>query len=639
MNPFPLQDREDALRMDGVGRELVESGILYEKDVAKIEDGYFVGKGIRSRRMALGFSFVLIVLTALLAKAAWMQLVLASSYQALADENRFRVDVIPGRRGIIRDRTGLVLAENIPSFDVRMRWLDLPGDEAARDALIAAVGRTATVDPSSIRETLQEEAPVDEWIDIAKDVGYEQAVDLAVALPDMPGVALIVGTKRRYPESAATPSLSHLLGYVGAISPEEYADRRMDGYRHTDDIGKTGLERSYESRLRGETGLRRIEVDALGRPRAVVDEREPVDGEELVLTVDAVLQKQVEEAVRSGLTRAKAGRGSAVVMNVEDGSLLAAVSWPAYDNNIFTGRVSSTLYQALIEDPDHPLFPRAWAGQFPSGSTIKPLIAAAALQEDIVKANTLIPSTGGIRVGPWFFPDWAPGGHGMTNVRRAIAWSINSFFYYVGAGYESFRGLGIDRLVAWMSGFGLGRKTGLDLPGEVAGLVPDEEWKVMTKGERWYIGDTYNLSIGQGDLLVTPLQMTVVTAMIANGGNKVIPHVVQDGAWTDTDRLDVRDDVWRTVRLGMRDTVTIGSARTLSSLPVAVAGKTGTAQWRSDRPNHSWFTGFAPADDPRIAVTVLLEEGDSGSQFAVPVAGEIFRAWYAQTRIDAPTAP
>jgi penicillin-binding protein 2 len=321
-------------------------------------------------------------------------------------------------------------------------------------------------------------------------------------------------------------------------------------------------------------------------------------------------------------------RGSAIVMDVRDGSVLALAALPAYDNNVFAGKVSSTAYQLLLENPDRPLFPRAWAGQFPSGSTIKPLIVTAALAEGVVTARTTVTSIGGIHVGPWFFPDWKVGGHGTVNARSAIAWSVNTFFYYVGGGYGGFIGLGVDRLTKWMRAFGLGAETGIDLPGEATGHVPSQEWKQETKNERWYIGDTYNLSIGQGDLLVTPLQMARMTAAVANGGTLVRPHVVMSSSTAELPRLDVDASALATVRQGMRETVIYGSGRALSVLPVPSAGKTGTAQWNSDKPNHAWYIGFAPFESPEIVVTVLLEEGGEGSSYAVPVAGEILRAWW-----------
>lgn len=628
-DPFWLQESARGLRVYMDRSEEIKHDVMYEDDITHLNDRkMFVGKGIGRMRVFGSFTVVCMVLGILLARAGWMQVVNGEEYRQRADDNRFRIQTLPARRGIIRDREGVVLAENIPSFFVQMRWIDLPVNSDERRDVIATVARTIGGTTEDIIARMHATGTaVDDWVDVAKDVPYDRAIALGVHLPELSGVALLTAAKRQYPLSEETPSLSHILGYVGSISPEEYDERKEVGYRRTDEIGKTGVERSYEGRIRGVAGERRIEVDAFGRPRAMVEERDPVDGGDVTLTIDAELQNAVETALADGLEVASSTRGIVIVMDPRDGSLLAAVSLPAYDNNIFAGKVSSTAYAALIQDENRPLFPRAWAGQFPSGSVIKPLVAAAALQEEVVTPHTTVHSVGGIYVGPWFFPDWQAGGHGATDVRRAIAWSVNTFFYYVGGGYNSFHGLGVIRLTDWMKRFALGSVSGLDIPGETSGNVPTREWKEEVKGERWYIGDTYNLSIGQGDLLVTPLQIARVTAAIANGGSLVIPHVVQ-GSDGSPEQIDIRPDVLETVRMGMRDAATYGSARRLSRLPFDAAGKTGTAQWRADRPNHAWFTSFAPFDNPEVVVTVLIEEGEEGSTFAAPVAKAVMDAWW-----------
>lgn len=645
-DPFRLQSgSRGGLRVTSQGDETLRHEVLFEDRFTRLRDRrVFVGQGIGLNRLFVVIGIALVVLGGLALRAGYMQIVRGSAYAEAAEDNRLRREVLPARRGIIRDRQGTVLAENVPTFQVDMRASDLPSpiDSSFGTAqellqtgtparIIATVARAVGKTTEDIAGQLSATGTVpNEWVTVARDIPYEQAVSLEVALPELSGVALTTAAKRQYPESGATPSLSPVLGYVGPVSPTEYADRKEDGYRRNDEIGKVGVERSHEDTIRGTPGERRTEVDAFGHPRAVVSDRAPVDGQDLTLTLDLGLQRAAEDALRKGMERAKVTRGSAILMDARDGGILALVSLPAYDNNIFAGSVSSTAYQALLDNEDRPLFPRAWAGQFPSGSTIKPLIATAALAEHVVTPVTTVFSVGGINVGPWFFPDWKAGGHGPTNVRYALAWSVNTFFYYVGGGYGEFIGLGVDRLTSWMRAFGLGDITGLDLPGEATGHVPSQAWKEQTTGERWYIGDTYNLSIGQGDLLVTPMQMARVAATVANGGSLVIPHLVASSSTPNVPRLDADPADLATVRQGMRDCVTYGSCRALSVLPVPVAGKTGTAQWRSDRENHAWFIGFAPADDPQVVITVLLEEGGEGSSFAVPVAGEILRAWWSE---------
>jgi penicillin-binding protein 2 len=280
------------------------------------------------------------------------------------------------------------------------------------------------------------------------------------------------------------------------------------------------------------------------------------------------------------------------------------------------------------------MFPRAVAGEYPSGSTFKPFVAYAALSEGLVDAHSSFVSTGGVRIGQWFFPDWKAGGHGVTDVRKAIAESVNTYFYIIGGGYNDFTGLGVKRIREYAEKFGFGSKMGVDLPSEAPGFLPSKDWKQEAKGERWYVGDTYNLAIGQGDVLVSPLQMATATAKVANGGKDITPRVVEeiDGEPTappsvpDIEDLDER--AMQIVREGMRRTVTVGSARYLQTVPTPVAGKTGTAQTPGDKPTHAWFTGFGPYEDPNITLAVLVENGGGGSEVAVPLARDIFNWWF-----------
>ncbi|MCE9586210.1 penicillin-binding protein 2 [Candidatus Uhrbacteria bacterium] len=607
--------------------------VLFEESTTTVRgQSLFVGRAFGRRRFLVAILVPVFVLSGLIFRAGWMQIVQGAEYQGKAEANRLREQSILPRRGIIRDRQGRVLADNVPRFQVTMTPLELPH---AQEEMDAALGRAARVLGLSIVD-LQTLAAVtstarDETYAIAEQVPYEQAMAFAIALPELPGFDLQVAARRRYPFSGEIPSLSHVLGYVGKLSPEELENNRAAGYVHADEIGKTGLERSYESLLRGTKGSRTSEVDARGRIKALVGESAPVDGTDVRLSLDLDLQRISERALRDALTSAKVARGAVVAMDPRDGSVLALVSWPAYDDNNFSGGVSSTIYKALIENPDQPLFPRAWAGTYPSGSTVKIVVAAAALAEHVITPATTIFSSGGIRVGPWFFPDWKAGGHGAVNVRGAIAWSVNTFFYTIGGGYESLVGLGVDRLTDWYRRFGLGSKTGIDVPGEGTGFVPSRKWKEETKGERWFVGDTYNLSIGQGDLLVTPVQVAAYTSAIANGGFKVIPRLeIPDAAPTSTQSGEpiAAADVIATVRQGMRENVTYGSGRALADMPVAVSGKTGTAQWHSEKNFHAWFTAYAPSDKPEIVVTVLLEEGGEGSSVSVPVARKVLQAWW-----------
>jgi penicillin-binding protein 2 len=380
--------------------------------------------------------------------------------------------------------------------------------------------------------------------------------------------------------------------------------------------------------------------------KRIIAEEPSVPGDNLILAIDLDLQKRAEEALKRSLHAARQTRGSVIVMQPKTGEVLALVSLPAFDNNAFAKGIDQETYAKLLADKDRPLFPRAIAASLPSGSTFKPAIAAAALEEHVVTPATTVHSTGGISYGAWFFPDWKPGGHGTTDVRKAIAESVNTFFYAVGGGYDKIKGLGPERIATYARKFGFGEQSGIDLPSEGAGFVPTPEWKKQAKGEQWYIGDTYHLAIGQGDLLVTPLQIAEMTAVFANGGSLVRPHVVSAVAKADGTRVDrqpeiitkqvVSPETIKVVREGMRRTVEAGSARSFNTLPIEVAAKTGTAQWKSGAPTHAWFTSFAPFADPELVITVSVEEGGEGSSIAAPVAKDLY-AWYYGGRKDAVT--
>jgi len=581
-------------------------------------------KGIRFLSIAVFLLFVV--------RAVLLQTVEGSSYRYLAEGNRSRLETVPARRGIILDRRGVIVAENIPSFVLTMRPNDLPQEREKRDALLQEAADLANLQRADFDLLLQEYAKVgEEDVVVDRDLPYDRALLLMTQIGSLPGFSVRVRTKRRY--AFAGSSLAHLLGYTGKMNAEEYARLQGEGYRRTDEIGKTGVEQSMEGLLRGQAGTRTVEVDAFGTERTVLSEEESVDGQAVILATDAEFQVMVETALDHALQTTGQRRGSAVAVDPRTGEILALVSLPSYDDNLFAGGVDQEAYASVSSDPNQPLFPRAVAGQFPSGSTFKPFLAASALAEGIITPSTSFLSVGGLRIGPWFFPDWKSGGHGVTDVRKALAESVNTFFYIVGGGYQGFTGLGVKRIVSFARLFGFGSKTGIDLPGEANGFLPSEEWKQETKGEPWYVGDTYHLAIGQGDLLVTPLQMAVATGIVANGGTRWKPHVVKqrgnDPVLPEGTELpeNVRTGI-KTVREGLRQAVTQGSARALASLPAPAAGKTGTAQVGGDQPTHAWFTGFFPYDNPDLALTILIENGGEGSSVAVPVAKEIFQWWY-----------
>ncbi|KKR84382.1 MAG: Penicillin-binding protein 2 [Candidatus Uhrbacteria bacterium GW2011_GWF2_41_16] len=593
----------------------------------------FLGLRIADRRFRVTFFLLSLFFLFLGIRVSYLQIIQGDTYRKMAEGNRIRSEYLPSARGIIQDRFGRMLVENVPAFTLVMRIGDLPTDHSQREILFDKVADLAGLQRTDLDLLLQEYAAVspEENIIVCKDLFYDQAMHFMISEQQTPGFFVRVLTKRHYPSD--TPSLSHVLGYVGKISADEFFERQDKGYHRTDEIGKTGVESSMETLLRGQYGKKRMEVNAFGQETAVLSEEIPLEGKPVTLSIDLEFQSMIEQRFRTSLETLGLRQGSIVVVDPRNGEILALVSLPSFDSNLFAGGIQTDVYQALEADVSDPLFPRAIAGTFPSGSTFKPFVAAAALAEGIITPSTSFVSVGGISIGPWVFPDWKAGGHGVTDIRKALADSVNTFFYIIGGGYNTFIGLGVERIVAYARVFGFGSKTGIDLPSEAEGFLPSKEWKEKGKGERWYVGDTYHLAIGQGDLLVTPLQLAVASATVANGGTRWTPHVVHaiDENLVEPEGIILSDQLQQALKIvqeGMRQAVTRGSAKSLSTLPFAVAGKTGTAQVAGGKQTHAWFVGFGPYEDPQIVVTVLVENGGEGSSVAVPIAKDIFFWWY-----------
>lgn len=614
--------------------------------------------------------FVILVIFIICGRSAWLQLVRGDYYYSLAEGNRLRIETVEPKRGIIYDRNLNPLVRNTANFVLYLRPIELPKNELDRDNIIRRVagildkgeekpeisqglsGNLSLVSDSpsffKIKSLLEKikMGSLESYqpLFVVDNIDYDKALSLSLELDTLPGVFLSNKIRREYlfpaldeEKSTKALSLSHVLGYTGKINEAELSKAGKE-YSLIDYIGKSGLEYYWEKELKGLNGHKNIEVDALGRQKKIVNQTPAQDGYNLKLSLDSELQKHVEVVADAYFKRLNLNRASVIIMDPQTGEILSLVSLPSYDSNLFAKGIKQEEYSKLLNDANRPLFNRAVSGEFPSGSTFKLVVSSAALQEKVISEMTSFLSAGGIRIGEWFFPDWKAGGHGQTNVRKAIAESVNTFFYYVGGGYQDFSGLGIDRLVKYSKLFGLGSKTGIDLPGEASGFVPTVEWKKETKKEPWYIGDTYHFAIGQGDVLVTPLQVANFTAAVANGGKLMEPHLVSSILDPDNNVVSevspkvIRQDFIdsynnQVVREGMRQTVLAGSARSLQSLPVSSAGKTGTAQWSSKKAPHAWFTGFAPYENPQVVITIMVEEGREGSSVAVPMARDILK-WY-----------
>ncbi len=605
---------------------------------------HYLGVTISTKRLRWFLFIIFIGLGIILARVGYLQIFRGAYYLTQAEENRIRLRPIPAERGIIYDRFKRELVENVPNFKIVIAPHDLPRAPVEREEVVDKISLMAKIPKDEIRTILEKlKTSGYETISVKENLDYQTALKLYTANTDIPGVAIESDLKRFYPlvdsgSVSSTLSLSHVLGYMSKPSEADRVSLRDKNYELTDFIGKTGLEKTYEQWLRGKLGKKKIEVNAIGKEQSVLATEPPKPGNNLILSLDLEAQNWLERRIKNYLTASHQKRAAAIALDPRNGEIIALVSWPAYSNNDFSNGISSTTYEKYAGDPDHPLFNRAIAGSYPPGSTIKLIVGSAALQENLVKTNTFFNSTGGLQVGDHFFKDWRTGGHGLTNITKAIAWSVNTYFFYIGGGYEKFVGLGTDRIARYLRLFNLADKTGIDLPGENTGFIPTREWKRQEKKENWYVGDTYNLSIGQGDLLVTPLQVAIWTAAIANGGTIITPHLLQKIDDQQTKEpialppfpfrpTTIRPEITSIIRDGMRTCVMEGSCQGLNGLKFAAAGKTGTAQWSTTRPTHAWFTSFAPFNNPQIVVTVLVEEGGEGSVAALPIARD-FLAWW-----------
>ena len=641
-NPFIIRQGEDEYGhlKDGYRLDWTEQVFLPASS-----DKATVGQNFNFNYLPKIIFVLALFMAIILARVAWLQIIKGDYYYNLAEGNRIRIARIEANRGIIYDSSNRPLVRNVANFLLYFVPADLPENEQEKRSIIELLSQIlGTLSPADIENILTAVKPKSlesyQPLFVTDNIEYNKAMLLYLESDKMPGVYLSNKTKREY--NLSSLSLSHILGYTSKINQAEL-DKYDSEYLPIDYIGKTGIENFWENELKGQSGKKQIEVDALGKEKKIINQLAGADGHNLVLSIDIDLQKKLEETITNALKKSKLNKACAIALDPNNGEILALVSLPSYNNNLFARGITNDEYQALVSHPDQPLFNRCTSGEYPSGSTIKPVLAAAALEEGIINENTSFISTGGLRIGEWFFPDWKVGGHGVTNVRKAIAESVNTFFYYIGGGYGDFVGLGIDRMVRYEKIFGLGKQTGIDIIGEAKGFLPTKDWKETIKGERWYVGDTYHAAIGQGDITVTPLQVANYTAVFANGGLLYRPHFIRQVLSSDdkiirqVDHKPIKSNVVsseniKIVREGMRQTVAAGSARSLASAPVAVAGKTGTAQWSSNKPNHAWFTGFAPYDKPQIVITILIEQGGEGSSVAVPIAREVLE-WYFSNKV------
>ncbi len=551
---------------------------------------------------------VIVGLSALTARLFYLQVVNGGQFASLADGNRTILQAIPSSRGLIYDRSGAVLVTNVPTFAVKVRPADLP--EERRDEVVARLSALIGTPIPEINAAIDGN-PGSRFdpVRVAQDVPKATANLIAEAGFELPGVEVVVEARRQYAEG---PLLSQILGYTGPVSAEQLEALKSEGYLPDDLLGKAGIEAFYEEDLRGRYGEETVERDAAGRKLQVLDTvREAEAGNSLRLTIDTKAQKLAQQALRWGMKTAGLKRGVVIVMNPQTGEILAMVSLPTYDNNAFARGISSKDFAALLANPDKPLLNHAVAAHYPPGSTYKLVAGTGALADKKITPATRVQTRPFLTIGETKFWEWNRRGWGGCNLDCGFGHSSDTYFFQLAAM------LGIDRLGFWAKQYGFGAPTGVDLPGEVAGIVPTNEWKLQALGEEIFPGEVYHAGIGQGYDVVTPLQLINAYAALANGGKLYEPRVVHEVIGPDGEvvepfkptlirELDVRASVLKEMREAARSTVLLRHTYNLVDLPIVIAGKSGTAEFGTrDRkgrlPFHSWFVGFTPKDPTKKA--------------------------------------
>ncbi|MCC6349930.1 MAG: penicillin-binding protein 2 [Candidatus Eisenbacteria bacterium] len=571
-----------------------------------------------------------------------LQVVQHDELTRLAEQNRVRLDVLRAPRGAIRDRFGRLLADNRPSFDVVFR--PMPAESAARARAVldgnwyAQVAALIVDDTSAVRRRVAEANRTGQTAVLRRNAPFAVMAGVEELRADLPGLDIQVVPLRSYPEGAAA---AQMLGYAGQINDQELQAREDAGYRLGDLIGKTGIERRYEEMLRGEDGAEFVVVNAMGKRVSGLEgspPRPPVPGHDVTLTVDLDVQRAMEEAM-SGIAR-----GAAVAMDPRDGSILGMVSRPQFDPNEFSSGISFARWRELSADGGNPLLNRAIQSAYPPGSTFKIVTMLAGLHAGLAGRNTHEPAAcnGGYTFGGRRFKCWDARGHGSLDIVGALQFSCDVYFYQLGLQ------LGLDRLGEIARDLGLGARTGIDLPAEARGLVPDDAYYNRNfKAGHWPRGVLLNLSIGQGELLTTPLQLATMTSVVANGGRAVRPHVVKAVDGVPTFRIDrpleaglaSTPEQWAVVHDAMKKVVDAGTATAVRIPGIGVAGKTGTAQ-NPHGNDHALFVCYAPTDHPTIALAIVAENSGHGGSVCAPIAAHVLRRVLLRDSLaTAPPAP
>ncbi len=587
-------------------------------------------------RLVLGLGFVLVLLFILLARFVYLQAVRYSHYQTLAENNRISVVPIAPNRGLILDRNGVVLAHNYSAYTLEIT----PSKAGELEAVIDELAKLVDIQPKDRRrfKKLLAESRNFESLPIRNRLSDEEVARFAAQRYRFPGIEIKARLFREYPYRELT---SHLIGYIGRINQTEIQQLEQDGtaanYRGSNHIGKTGIEQSYENELHGTTGIEQVEVDAGARAVRVLSRIPPVSGNNLTLSLDIKLQEVAEKSFGNY-------RGALVAIDPRNGEILAFVSKPGYDPNLFVDGIDTETWDALNHSPDVPLNNRALRGQYPPGSTIKPFMALAGLHYNKRDPGYTISDPGYFQLpgSSRHYRDWKKGGHGSVDMFKSIVVSCDPYFY--GLAVE----LGIDNISTFLPQFGFGKKTGIDMAGESSGLVPSQAWKQKRHQQKWYPGDTVSVGIGQGYNLATPLQLAFATAVLANDGVAWRPHLVKQVQRSDKTpaaevqpefTLNLKPEHLALVKRAMVAVTQPGgtAARAGAGAPYTFGGKTGTSQVigmkqgedyiesqvQERHRDHALFIAYAPADQPRIALAVLVENGGHGGSTAAPIARKV----------------
>ena len=589
------------------------------------------------RRTNCLMTIVSIAFLFLIGRLFFLEVLQGERFTYLSENNRIRIKKIPGTRGMVFDRRGQLLVDSRPSFDL----LFVPEDAKEPQMILRRLARFLGRDEGDFLGLLDENKgrPPFEEIILGRDVDWRSLVVVETHQLDLPGVSLRIRPRRSYLMNSMA---AHLLGYLGEIGPKQLKIQKEKGYGMGDEIGQFGLERRWDEFLRGRNGGQQVEVDALGRRVRVLHEVEDVPGHSVYLTLDRDLQETAYEAL-------KGKEGSIVALDVHSGAVLALANTPAFDPNVFARGITADEWRALGQDRAHPLNNRAVQGQYPPGSTFKIVLTIAALEENVIDPETPLLCHGSMAFGNRVFRDWKKEGHGAVDLHKGIVQSCDVYFYQLG------QRIGIDRIAKYARALGLGEKTGIALDDEKLGLIPDSEWKKKRFGQPWFPGETPSASIGQGYINVTPLQMANLMAVVANGGTLYRPWFVRKVESLDGTlireygpekirSLALKERTLEHLRSALSEVVNSGAGtggRGKSNL-VAIAGKTGTAQVAEMRGaivkseqlsylirDHAWFVAYAPADNPEIAVAVLVEHGGHGGAVAAPLAKQVIEKYFS----------